>query len=255
MKSKTNQKNKVLRNEAITTDQFPMRINKYLAHKGVATRTGVDELIKNSKVYINGVPAKLGDKVLENDNVEVKTTKNSKKLFYLAYYKPRGVVSTNPQADEKDILQSVKIDTKKYAGAFPVGRIDKDSHGLMLLTNDGRITDRLLNPKYEHEKEYVVKVDRSFTPAFLRHMQDGVDIGDGITKKAKVKKTSEDTFTIVLTEGRNRQIRRMTEKLGYTVRDLKRTRMQNIKIGKASENTYREIVGEERDEFLKSIGL
>ncbi len=252
MKSKTNPKQA---QPTKSLDSFPMRINKYLAHKGVATRTGVDELIENGKVFINGVRAKLGDKVSENDDVQVKTGKNAKKLFYLAYYKPRGVVSTNPQGEEKDILQSAKIDPKKYAGAFPVGRIDKDSHGLMILTNDGRVTDRLLNPKYDHEKEYVVKIDRPFTPAFIRHMQDGVDIGDGITKPAKVKKVSEDTFNIVLTEGRNRQIRRMTEKLGYTVRDLKRTRVQNVNLGKISENTYREIEGAEKEEFLKSIGL
>jgi 23S rRNA pseudouridine2604 synthase len=252
MKSKTNPKQA---QPTKSLDSFPMRINKYLAHKGVATRTGVDELIENGKVFINGVRAKLGDKVSENDDVQVKTGKNAKKLFYLAYYKPRGVVSTNPQGEEKDILQSAKIDPKKYAGAFPVGRIDKDSHGLMILTNDGRVTDRLLNPKYDHEKEYVVKIDRPFTPAFIRHMQDGVDIGDGITKPAKVKKVSEDTFNIVLTEGRNRQIRRMTEKLGYTVRDLKRTRVQNVNLGKISENTYREIEGVEKEEFLKSIGL
>lgn len=252
MKSKTNPKQA---QPTKSPDSFPMRINKYLAHKGVATRTGVDELIENGKVFINGVRAKLGDKVSENDDVQVKTGKNAKKLFYLAYYKPRGVVSTNPQGEEKDILQSAKIDLKKYAGAFPVGRIDKDSHGLMILTNDGRVTDRLLNPKYDHEKEYVVKIDRPFTPAFIRHIQDGVDIGDGITKPAKVKKVSEDTFNIVLTEGRNRQIRRMTEKLGYTVRDLKRTRVQNVNLGKISENTYREIEGVEKEEFLKSIGL
>jgi 23S rRNA pseudouridine2604 synthase len=252
MKSKTNPKQA---QPTKSLDSFPMRINKYLAHKGVATRTGVDELIKNNKVFINGVQAKLGDKVLETDDVQVKSGRNAKKLFYLVYYKPRGVVSTNPQGEEKDILQSAKIDPKKYAGAFPVGRIDKDSHGLMILTNDGRVTDRLLNPKYDHEKEYVVKIDRPFTPAFIRHMQDGVDIGDGITKPAKVKKVSEDTFNIVLTEGRNRQIRRMTEKLGYTVRDLKRTRVQNVNLGKISENTYREIEGAEKEEFLKSIGL
>ncbi len=256
MKSKTNKKQRpVAQKEVKQLDAFPMRINKYLAHKGVATRTGVDELIKGSKVLINGNVAKLGDKVLETDKVEVRGTHTKKNLVYFAYYKPRGVVSTNPQGDEKDIMQSLKAQSKKFDGVFPVGRIDKESHGLMILTNDGRVTDRLLNPIYNHEKEYVVKVDREYSPAFIRHMQDGVDIGDGVTKPAKVKKVSEDTFNIVLTEGRNRQIRRMTEKLGYTVRDLKRVRVQNISIGKTPENTTREIVGDEKVEFLKSIGL
>lgn len=260
MKSKTNPKqNKARRKPSkpavVVSNTFPMRINKYLAHKGVATRTGVDELIKSNKVLINGVVAKLGDKVLETDKVDVRGTHNKKTFVYLAYNKPKGVVSTNAQGDEKDIMQSLKTDSKKYEGVFPVGRIDKESHGLMILTNDGRVTDRLLNPIYNHEKEYVVKIDRPLTPGFIRNMQDGVDIGDAFTKPAKVKKISEDVFSIVLTEGRNRQIRRMTEKLGYTVRDLQRKRVQNIELEKLTPNTTREITGTEKDEFLKSIGL
>jgi 23S rRNA pseudouridine2604 synthase len=125
----------------------------------------------------------------------------------------------------------------------------------MILTNDGRVTDRLLNPKYSHEKEYIVQVDRKFSPAFIKHMQDGVDIGDGVTKKAKVKKVKDNIFNIVLTEGKNRQIRRMTEKLGYTVRDLQRTRIQNIKLGKIPKGSFEEISGAAKEDFLKSIGL
>ena len=228
-----------------------VRINKYLAHKGVATRTGVDELIKSKKVLINGRVAILGDKVMESDNVEIRGVHTKKKLIYLAYNKPRGVVSTNPQEKEKGRMQSAKFP----AGVFPVGRLDKESYGLLIMTNDGRITDRLLNPAHDHEKEYIVEVDRKFTPAFLKHMQDGVNIGDGVTKPAIVKKLSENFFSIVLTEGKNRQLRRMTEKLGYTVRDLRRVRVQNIELGKIAQNTYREIVGEELNVFLKSVGL
>lgn len=259
MKSQTNKNHKIgrktVKKPVVVSNTFPMRINKYLAHKGIATRTGVDELIKSSKILINGAVAKLGDKVLETDKVEVRGTHNKKNLVYFAYNKPKGVVSTNPQGDEKDILQSLKETSNKYEGVFPVGRIDKESHGLMILTNDGRVTDRLLNPIYNHEKEYVVKIDRPHTPGFLRNMQEGVDIGDGFTKPAKVKKIDEETFSITLTEGRNRQIRRMTEKLGYTVRDLQRTRVQNIKLGKLAKNAVEEITGDERAEFLKSIGL
>jgi 23S rRNA pseudouridine2604 synthase len=237
----------------VPTNTYPMRINKYLAHKGVATRTGVDDLIKSNKILINGRVAKLGDKVMETDNVEVRGSHLKKKYIYLAYNKPKGVVSTNPQRDEKGILESVKLpkDTK----VFPVGRLDKESSGLIILTNDGRITDKLLNPIYDHEKEYIVEVDRKFTPAFLRHMQDGVDIGDAITKPAEVRKVSEDVLSIVLKEGRNRQIRRMTEKLGYTVRELRRIRVQNINLNKVPLNSYREINGEELKEFLDSMGL
>lgn len=241
-------------NIAPAAEVYPMRINKYLAHKGLATRTGVDELIKSSKILINGRLAKLGDKVMETDKVEVRGVHN-KKFFYLAYNKPKGIVSTNPQGDEKDIMHTLKIDVKKYAGAFPVGRIDKESHGLMLLTNDGRITDRLLNPIYKHEKEYVVKVDRDYTPGFVRNMQNGILLDEEMTKPSIIKKINENIFSITLTEGRNRQIRRMTEKLGYTVRDLQRIRVQNINLDKLGENSFREISGEEKNEFLKGIGL
>lgn len=237
----------------VVQNTYPMRINKYLAHKGLATRTGVDELITSGKILINGKLAKLGDKVMETDKVEVRGIHHKKKYIYLAYNKPKNVVSTNPQGDEKGILESVAL--PKGTKIFPVGRLDKDSHGLIILTSDGRITDRLLNPIYDHEKEYVVEVDRNFTPAFLRNMQDGVNIGDYTTKKAVTKKIKDNVFSIVLTEGQNRQIRRMTEKLGYTVRDLKRVRVQNVLLGKIPVNSYREISGEEKVEFLKSLGL
>ncbi len=237
----------------VVVNTYPMRINKYLAHKGLATRNGVDELIKSNKILINGRVAKLGDKILETDKVEVRGTHIKKSYIYLAYNKPKGVVSTNPQGDEKGILQSVSLpkDTK----VFPVGRLDKESSGLIILTNDGRITDRLLNPIYDHEKEYVVEVDRKFTPAFIRHMEDGVDIGDAVTKPTQVRKISDDVFGIILKEGKNRQIRRMTEKLGYTVRELRRIRIQNIELRKMSINSFREINGEELAEFLKSMNL
>lgn len=238
-------------NKSVQKEIYPMRINKYLAHKGVATRTGVDDLIKHSKVLINGKVAKLGDKVLEKDLVEVRGVHTKKKFVYYAYNKPKGLVSTNPQNKEKDILDSISLPVK----VFPVGRIDKESHGLMILTNDGRVTDRLLNPIYNHEKEYTVEVDRRFTPAFLKHMQDGVDLSDGKTNKAKVEKKDEKTFKITLTEGRNRQIRRMTEKLGYTVKDLERIRVQNIELRKMALNSHREITGKEKEEFLKSLDL
>ncbi len=232
-------------------ETYPMRINKYLAHKGIATRTGVDELIKSQKVLINGKVAMLGDKVLETDKVELRGKHIKKNYIYLAYNKPKGVVSTNPQGDEKGIIETAKLPEK----VFPVGRLDKESHGLIILTNDGRVTDRLLNPIYDHEKEYMVRVDKKFTPAFVKHMQEGVDIGDGMTKPAIIKKLDDNFFDIILTEGRNRQIRRMTDKLGYTVTDLQRIRIQNIELGKISTNAYKEIVGEEKEKFLESIGL
>ena len=232
-------------------EQFPMRINKYLAHKGLATRAGVDELIKSKKVLINGSVAVLGDKVLSKDKVEVRDRHTKKDYVYLAYNKPRGIVTANPQGDEQGIEKTFSFQTK----VFPVGRLDKESHGLIILTNDGRITDRLLNPIYDHQKEYFVETDKNLSPAFLKHMQDGVDIGDYKTKKTLIKKMGERKFSITLTEGKNRQIRKMTDKLGYNVVDLKRIRIQNIKLEKIPTNSYRKIIGQEKNTFLKSIGL
>ena len=181
-------------------DVYPMRINKYLAHKGTATRTGVDELIKAGKILINGKLAKLGDKVLQTDKVVVRGVHNKKKFVYFAYNKPKGIVSTNPQGDEKGIMQNIKFDENLFSGIFPVGRIDKESHGLMILTNDGRVTDRLLNPIYNHEKEYLVKLDRKYTPGFVRNMQEGVVLEDGITKPAKISEVDDTRFKITLIE-------------------------------------------------------
>lgn len=243
-----------------TKDLYPMRINKYLARKGVSTRVGVDELIKSKKILINGKLATLGDKVTEKDKVEVRGIHNKKQYVYFAYNKPKGIVSTNPQRDEEGIMDKLitlpKLGSgKKLEGVFPIGRLDKESTGLMILTNDGRVTDRLLNPIYDHEKEYIVKVDRKYTPGFIRNMENGVDLGEEITKPAILRKINEDTFSITLTEGRNRQIRRMTEKLGYTVRELKRIRVQNIELKNLPENSVREITNEEKTQFLKGIGL
>lgn len=231
-------------------ETFPMRINKYLAHRGIATRLKADELIQKGLVTINGKKAVLGDKVNKEDKIEVKgQTKQT--YVYLAYNKPKGVVTSNPQGEEKDILQTIHFNTR----VFPIGRLDKNSYGLIILSNDGRITDRLLNPEKNHEKEYVVEVDRKFTPAFLKNMENGVEIGGYKTKPAILKKINDKKFSIILTEGKNRQIRKMTEKLGYTVIDLCRTRIQNIRLDKLKINSFREIEEKEKEDFLKSLGL
>lgn len=228
-----------------------MRINKYLAHKGMTTRTGADKLISAGKVTINGRQAVLGDKITETDVVVVKEKNLYKDLIYLAYNKPMGVVSTNPVRGEKGIMDSTSLPKT----VFPIGRLDKDSHGLILLTNDGRVTDRLLNPIHEHEKEYVVEVNRKFTPAFIKHMENGVEIGGYTTLPTKVTRVDDTTFKIVLGEGKNRQIRRMTEKLGYTVVDLCRIRIQNIMLGKLGLGSWKEIDADSKNKFLQSIGL
>jgi 23S rRNA pseudouridine2604 synthase len=231
--------------------EYPVRINKYLAEKGYATRKGADELVKNKKITINGRIAVLGDKVNKKDEVKVASLKDQKKYSYYAYSKPRGIVTTSAQGDEKSILDVAKFSEK----VFPVGRIDKDSHGLIIMTDDGRITDRMLSPGREHEKEYIVEVDRRFDESFMKNMAGGVKIDGTMTKPAKVKRTGTKTFSIILTEGKNRQIRKMCAELNYTVRDLMRVRIMNITLGKLREGTHRPLSLKERTDLLKSLGL
>lgn len=217
-----------------------MRINKYLALKKIATRRGADELIREKKVFINGKLAVLGSKVLEKDKVEVRGAAK-KEYKYFAYNKPIGVETDSPRE-----------------GLFPLGRLDKASHGLLILTNDGRITDQLLNPKYFHEKEYLVKTKEKLRSSFKQKMEAGVRIEgpeNYVTKPCKVKIINENAFRITLTEGKKHQIRRMCSALFQEVVDLKRERIMNIKLDKLGTNSLREIKGEELEIFLKSLSL
>jgi 23S rRNA pseudouridine2604 synthase len=231
---------------------YPIRINKYLAAYNHATRTGADELIKKGFVTINGKKAVLGDKVNQGDKVEVSTKAPKKAYVYYAYNKAPNV-STNPEPGAKDILQVTRFPTR----VFPIGRLDKDSHGLILMTNDGRVTDRLLSPQYVHDKEYVVKVEPAFSDTFIKLMGNGVHFDGFVSKKCKVwaKPKSKNTFHIILTEGKKRQIRRMAEALHHTVIDLKRIRIMNIELPKIAEGTFQEIKGKELEELLKALGL
>ena len=235
---------------------YPIRINKYLASLNYDTRKGADVLVEKGLVFINGRKAVLGDKVNEGDKVTV-NNKNSKKEYkYYAYNKDVGI-STNPELNSTDILKTTKFPVR----VFPVGRLDKDSHGLIILTNDGRITDRLLSPLYSHEKEYIVKVDKPFSDKFIELMSIGVHFDGFISKKCKVwsentgKSKSKDTFHIILTEGKKRQIRRMCEALHHNVIDLKRIRIMNIELGKISLGEYREIKDDKLKEFSRLLGI
>lgn len=231
--------------------EYPMRINKYLAMKNIASRREADELIKSGKIKINGKRAVLGDKVLENDKIDV--AKNSqKKLVYYAYNKPIGIITHSPQDEEKGIMDIIKIPQKVY----PIGRLDKDSWGLIILTNDGRITDKILNPEKNHEKEYMVRVNKVMSISFLNKLAKGVYLEDGYkTKACKVEKINDSMFSIILTEGKNRQIRRMCTALGFSVSDLKRVRIISIKIKKLKPGEFREIKGLELEEFLLKLGI
>src|SRR3989338_8002416 len=218
-------------------NNYPMRINKYLALQKISTRRGADELVENKKVFINGKLAVLGSKVKEADKVEVRGSK-PKEYLYFAYNKPLGIETGSPRED-----------------LFPLGRLDKNSHGLLILTNDGRITDQLLNPKYFHEKEYLVKTLGKLRSNFKQKMEAGVDIEGYQTKPCKVKIINENTFRVILTEGKKHQIRRMCSNLFQEVADLKRERIMNIKLGNLKPNAVREIKGEELAIFLKSLNL
>src|SRR3989344_9218593 len=194
-------------------NNFPIRINKYLANQKISTRRGADELIKEKKVFINGKLAVLGSKVGKTDRVEVRGAK-IKDYVYYAYNKPIGIETASPKE-----------------GLFPLGRLDKNSHGLLILTNDGRITDQLLNPKYVHEKEYLVHTKEKLRSSFKQKMEAGVNIEGYMTKKCQVKILNENAFRIILTEGKKHQIRRMCSALFQEVTDLKRERIMNIKLG------------------------
>lgn len=230
-----------------------MRINKYLAHKGYATRLGADALIRAGKVSINGRKAVLGDKVQESDTVEVKAGKKVS-YSYFAYNKPRSVITHSPQDDEEDVRMNTE-DSPELRGTFPVGRLDKDSSGLLLLTNDGRVTDRMLNPEYEHEKEYVVTTKFPLRDSFKEKMERGVDIEGYQTKPCRVEVMGDKTFRIILTEGKKHQIRRMVVALHNEVNDLRRVRVLNVRLGTLPEGKARKLSGGELETFLASIGL
>ncbi len=233
---------------------YPMRINKYLAIRGFATRRGADELIEKKKVFINGKLALLGDKVMDTDTIEVRTAQNKNRYVYVAYHKPRGVITHSPSEGEKDIKTTLKK-FPELRGTFPIGRLDKDSSGLILLTNDGRVTERLLSPRFEHEKEYVIRTARPLRASFKEYMEKGVAIEGYTTKPAKVKIMGENRFMITLTEGKKHQVRRMVVAMHNEVKELKRTRVMNIKLGTLPEGGHRIIEGNERVEFLASLGL
>lgn len=239
--------------------EYPIRLNKYLALKNIATRRGADKLIEERKVFINGKVAVLGSQVKESDKVEVKGQKEVPYLYY-AYNKPIGVITHSPGEDEVDIKESVKKQNQKVEkkaripeGVFPVGRLDKASHGLLILTNDGRITDKLLNPKYVHEKEYVVRTSNKLRNNFKEKMEAGVNIEGYKTKKCKVEIVNENTFRVILTEGKKHQIRRMCSALFQEVADLRRIRVMNIKLDRLPSNSSRVIKGKELEVFLEQI--
>ena len=207
------------------------RINKFLSEIGYCSRRAADKLIEQGRVKINGEVPLMGTKISEKDEVSVNGKvvhrAKKKKMVYIVFNKPRGIVCTTDQLREKDnIIDYINYPTR----IFPIGRLDKPSEGLIFLTNDGDIVNKILRARNNHEKEYEVYVDKPVTKEFVEHMKNGVPILDTITRKCKVKQTGKKTFKIILTQGLNRQIRRMCEYLGYEVKKLKRVRIMNIKL-------------------------
>ena len=221
------------------------RINKYLSEVGYCSRRRADRLIEEGKVTINGKITEIGTKVEDDDYVEVEGQgiENSKrqKKIYLIFNKPVGIVCTTDRRVEPDNI----VDFIKYPSRiFPIGRLDKQSEGLIFLTNDGDIVNKILRSRNNHEKEYIVSVNRPIDRDFIQSMSNGVEILETITKNCFVKQLGQKKFRIILTQGLNRQIRRMCESLGYRVKSLKRVRIMNIKLD-VPTGEYREFTKQE----------
>ena len=229
------------------------RINKYLSEVGYCSRRQADKLIEEGLVTINGKLSEVGTKLDEGDQVEVQgqiiKKSTQQKYIYLAFNKPIGIVCTTNRRVEPDNI----IDFIKYPKRiFPIGRLDKPSEGLIFLTNDGDIVNKILRSRNNHEKEYIVRVNRPINRDFINNMSEGVEILDTMTKNCFVKKLGPKKFKIILTQGLNRQIRRMCESLGYRVESLKRVRIMNIKLDVAT-GKYREFTKEELSELNRLL--
>lgn len=205
-----------------------VRLNKFISDSGICSRREADKLIELGKVTINGAKADVGSKVLKGDKVKVNGQLISKdeELIYIALNKPVGITCTTEHKVKGNIVDFIGHEKR----IFPIGRLDKDSQGLILLTNDGDIVNKILRAKNNHEKEYVVTVDRPITDSFIKGMASGVPILDTITNECFIKKESKFVFRIILTQGLNRQIRRMCEHFGYNVKKLERLRIMNIEL-------------------------
>lgn len=240
-----------------------MRLNKYISDSGYCSRREADRLIEAGKVRVNGTTAEMGMQIEDGDSVEIngkgiKAPNTVKKVIY-AFYKPEGIVTT--MADEPDSLAVYLKNKGLDRRVFPVGRLDKDSCGLLLLTNDGELMNNILKTSNNHQKEYVVKVNKDVTDDFIKKMGAGVEITDGntgkkvTTRRCVVKKNGKRTFTIVLRQGLNRQIRRMCGAFGYEVLSLKRIRIMNVNINGLREGEIRPLTPEENVKLRNLCGM
>ncbi len=224
-----------------------MRINKFFTEQGYCSRREADRLIESRRVKINDRVAVLGDQVQEGDQVFVDGQRiefNPPKT-YIMYHKPRGITSTTDLRVEGNIVEAVAHQER----VFPIGRLDKESTGLIFLTNDGDIVNKILRAQFGHEKEYIVEINRPVDESFVKKLSQGVDIGGYVTKPCKVRKISGNTFSIILTEGKNRQIRRMCEAQGVVVKNLQRIRIMNIKLGSLHPGEWQDIPKDQLNEL------
>ncbi|MFS0575682.1 23S rRNA pseudouridine(2604) synthase RluF [Sporosarcina sp. 179-K 3D1 HS] len=228
-----------------------MRINKFLSEAGIVSRRGADKWIEDGRVMINGQLAELGSRVEEGDEVRVdgKPVQTEEQLVYIALNKPVGITSTTERHIEGNVVDFVNHPLR----IFHIGRLDKDSEGLLLLTNDGDIVNEILREEHGHEKEYIVTVDHAITAEFIKKMESGVKILGTTTKPCKVKKLGPRMFNITLTQGLNRQIRRMCAALGYHVQKLQRIRVLNIHLGDLPVGQWRDLTKAELDTMFKML--
>lgn len=228
-----------------------MRINKFISEKGICSRREADKLIEQKRVTINGKTAQIGSVVMDGDEVKIdsKLLRAREDFVYLALNKPVGIVSTTDTRERDNIIDFMKYPKR----IFPIGRLDKDSEGLIILTSDGDIVNKILRAGNNHDKEYIVRVDNPITQSFINEMAGGVKILGTVTKKCKVELLSKYTFRIILTEGMNRQIRRMCEVFGYQVLKLKRIRIMNIPLGDLPTGAWRYLTTEELQHLNKLI--
>lgn len=229
----------------------PVRLNKFLSEAGVCSRREADRLIESGKVTVDGRRADMGMKVSPGQTVKVgnRVVSRSDDMVVLAVNKPKGIVCTEERRERNSIIRFLDYPVR----ITYIGRLDKDSRGLLLMTNNGDIINKMMRAGNRHEKEYKVTVDKEITPDFLKRMASGVAILDTVTRPCTVKQIGKYTFTIILTQGLNRQIRRMCEALGYQVKDLLRTRIMNIELGRLKEGTYRKLTDQELDKLYELI--
>lgn len=231
-----------------------VRLNKFISEAGIASRRGSDRIIEEGRVTIDGRKAVLGDKVFPENTVCVdgKKIERVKDDIILAFYKPVGITSTSSPNDEDNVIDFIGYPKR----IFSIGRLDKDSEGLLLMTNNGDLADTIMRSRNEHEKEYIVKVNKDITNSFIKGMSKGVTLPDGkVTKECTIEATGPREFNIIIRQGLNRQIRRMCEHFGYDVVNLKRIRVVNITLGDLKEGRYRDISKKEREELYRQLGL